>query len=106
MAEETLLFKTCESGGIGRPACRQAGAHKLMFFVYAIKSLTKNYIYVGLTANTEIRIAEHNRKKEKTTRSYAPFETILTEEYDTRIEARKREKYLKSGAGKEYLKSL
>ena len=86
------------------PAGRQA--RKLMFYVYAIKSLKKNYIYVGLTANTERRIAEHNEKKEKTTRSYAPFETILTEVYDTRIEARKREKYLKSGAGKEYLKSL
>ena len=77
-----------------------------MYYVYAIKSLSKNYIYVGLTANTERRIAEHNDKKEKTTRSYAPFRTILREEYDTRIKARERERYLKSGVGKEYLKSL
>jgi putative endonuclease len=77
-----------------------------MYYVYAIKSLNKNYIYVGLTANTERRIAEHNDKKEKTTRSYAPFETILIEGYDTRIKARERERYLKSGVGKEYLKSL
>jgi putative endonuclease len=77
-----------------------------MYYVYAISSIAKNYIYVGLSADTKRRIAEHNDKKEKTTRSYAPFKTIIIEEYESRIKARKREKYLKSGAGKEYLKSL
>jgi putative endonuclease len=86
------------------PAGRQA--RKTMYYVYAIKSLTRNYIYVGLTDDTERRISQHNNKKEKTTRSFAPFKTILIEKYDTRIEARIREKYLKSGIGKEYLKSL
>jgi len=77
-----------------------------MYYVYAIKSNRKNYIYVGLTNNPQKRIAEHDSKKEKTTRFYAPFETILIERYGSRIEARKREKYLKTGVGKEYLKSL
>ena len=40
-----------------------------------IKSKEKNYIYVGLTNNPERRIAEHNYKKEKTTRFYAPLKT-------------------------------
>ena len=86
------------------PAGRQA--REIMYYVYAIKSVLRNYIYVGLTADTERRITEHNERKEKTTRSYAPFEIILIEEYDTRIDARRREKYLKSGAGKEHLKTL
>jgi putative endonuclease len=77
-----------------------------MFYTYAIKSKERNYIYVGLTNNPDRRIAEHNYKKEKTTRSYAPFMTILIEKYETRVEARKREKYLKSGIGKEFLKLL
>ena len=77
-----------------------------MFYVYAIKSENKNYVYVGLTNNPNRRLAQHNSKKEKTTRSYAPYKAILTEEYQTRIEARQREKYLKSGIGKEFLKSL
>jgi putative endonuclease len=77
-----------------------------MFYTYAIKSKGENYIYVVLTNNPKRRIAEHNAKKGKTTRSYAPFKTILIEKYGTRIEARKREIYLKSGIGKEYLKSL
>ncbi|MEE8328449.1 MAG: GIY-YIG nuclease family protein [Thermodesulfovibrionia bacterium] len=77
-----------------------------MYYVYAIKSKEKNYIYVGLTNNPQRRIKEHSYKKEKTTRVYAPFKAILIEKYRTRIEARKREKYLKSGVGKEYLKLL
>jgi putative endonuclease len=77
-----------------------------MYYTYAIKSKERNYIYVGLTNNPERRIAEHNSKKEKTTRSYAPFIIILIEKHETRIEARKREIYLKSGIGKKYLKSL
>jgi len=77
-----------------------------MYYTYAIKSGKRNYIYIGLTNNPERRIKQHNDNKEKTTRSYSPFKTILIEEHPTRIEARKREKYLKSGIGKEYLKSL
>ncbi|HDH34504.1 MAG TPA: GIY-YIG nuclease family protein, partial [Nitrospirae bacterium] len=50
-----------------------------MFYTYAIKSEDKNYIYVGLTNNPDRRITEHNNKKERTTRSYAPFKTILIE---------------------------
>jgi putative endonuclease len=87
------------------PAGRQARKIEIMFYVYALKSENRNYIYVGLTADTKRRIADHNDRKERTTRSYAPFKTILIEEYDSRIEAREREKFLKSGAGKEYLKS-
>jgi putative endonuclease len=86
------------------PAGRQA--RWKMCYTYAIKSYEKNYIYVGLSNNPERRIAEHNNGKERTTRAYAPFKTILIEVHNTRTEARKREKYLKSGIGKEYLKSL
>ncbi|MCF8379142.1 MAG: GIY-YIG nuclease family protein [Bacteroidales bacterium] len=77
-----------------------------MFYVYAISSIAKNYIYVGLTADYEERINRHNKGYERTTRPYKPFTTILIEEFANRSEARKREKYLKSGIGKEFLKRL
>lgn len=88
------------------PAGRQARQSHFMYYVYAIKSRIKNYIYVGLTNNLERRIKEHNNKKESTTKPCVPFDILTTEEFKTRIEARKREKYLKSGFGREYLKSL
>ena len=75
-----------------------------MFYIYALKSRAKNYIYIGLTNNLQRRVKEHNSGKEKTTRSYNPFELIYSEEFKTRTEARNREKYLKSGCGKEWIK--
>jgi len=77
-----------------------------IFFVYAIKSINRNYIYVGLTNNPDRRLNQHNKGLSKTTKPYAPFERMYLEKVGTREQARSREKYLKSGAGKEFLKSL
>ena len=77
-----------------------------MYFVYAISSLNRNYIYVGLTSDLESRIDRHNQKRERTTKAYAPFELIYSEAVTTRIEARKREKYFKSGIGREKLRQI
>ena len=79
---------------------------KRMFYVYAIKITLRNYIYVGLTDNLERRLSEHEKGKNKTTKPYRPFVLIHTEMFKKRIEAREREKYLKSGIGKDYLRSL
>ena len=76
------------------------------FYVYVLRSVTRNYTYVGLTDNIERRTDQHNKGYNKTTKPYLPFELIMVEEYSTRIEARKREKYLKSGVGREFLKSI
>ncbi len=76
------------------------------YTVYAIKSKGRNYIYVWLTNNLERRFNEHNLGKEKTTRPYSPFKLIYSEKFKTRIEARIKEKYLKSGCWKEFLKDL
>jgi putative endonuclease len=77
-----------------------------MYHVYALKSITRNYIYVGFTSDLERRINEHNKGYNKTTKPYAPFELIYSEELETRESARKREKYWKSGTGKRRLKKL
>uniref|UniRef100_A0A7V2ZKQ4 GIY-YIG nuclease family protein n=1 Tax=Ignavibacterium album TaxID=591197 RepID=A0A7V2ZKQ4_9BACT len=77
-----------------------------MIYVYAIKSKTRKYIYVGMTADINDRLKRHNSGYEKTTRSYRPFELIYIEEFENRKAARVKEKYLKSGTGKEFLKRL
>ena len=77
-----------------------------MYYVYAISSQIKNYIYVGLTNNVGRRFNEHNLGYNKTTKPYRPFKLILTENFNTRSEARLREKYFKSGIGKEILRNL
>jgi len=75
-------------------------------YVYAISSVNRNYIYVGMTENLEERIKRHNSGREKTTKPYIPFILIFSEVCNNRIEARNREKYWKSGIGKEKLRAL
>ena len=77
-----------------------------MYTVYAISSIQRNYIYVGLTSNLSARLKRHNSGYEKTTKPYTPFKLIYKEECETRLFARAREKFLKSGQGKEFLKGL
>jgi putative endonuclease len=61
---------------------------------------------VGLTNSIERRLDQHNKGKNRSTKPYKPFELIYTETFKTRTEARNKEIYLKSGIGKEFLKSL
>ena len=77
-----------------------------MYWVYAISSIKRNYIYIGLTSDLDERISKHNNGYERTTKAYLPFRLIYSEKLNTRYEARVREKYLKSGIGKEFLKQL
>jgi putative endonuclease len=77
-----------------------------MFHVYAIRSLSRNYVYVGLTSNLARRLNQHNSGHNKTTRAYAPFRLIHSESFPSRPQAREREIQLKSGLGKEFLRSL
>jgi len=52
-------------------------------------------------------LKEHNRGKKSTpsTRNRGPFLLIYKEKVKDRKEARKREKYLKSGVGREFIKN-
>jgi putative endonuclease len=78
----------------------------MMYFVYAIQNQKDGRIYVGLTSDVEKRLIEHNKGKTKSTKFYIPRKIIYFEECNTRIEARNREKYWKSGIGKEKLKKM
>ena len=77
-----------------------------MYFVYCLSSLSRSYLYVGLTNNLERRFNEHQAGKNHTTKPYRPFEMIYYESFETRKEARNKEKHLKSGVGKEFLKAI
>ncbi|HUT96218.1 MAG TPA: GIY-YIG nuclease family protein [Candidatus Paceibacterota bacterium] len=76
------------------------------YFVYAIKSGKDSRIYVGISENPERRLREHNNGDTKSTKFYRPWKIIYKKFAGTRINARNEEKKLKSGFGKEFLKSL
>jgi len=77
-----------------------------MYYVYLLKSLSSEKTYVGMTNEISRRIKEHNRGKSKFTSRYMPWKLIYSEEMNTREEARKREKYFKSAAGRKFLKII
>ncbi len=77
-----------------------------MYIVYVIKSKVDGRLYVGFTENLERRLKEHNAGKTKSTKGYIPWTLVFQEEVNERSLARKREKYLKSGCGKEFIKNI
>ena len=76
----------------------------MKYFVYVLKSLVAKKSYVGMTDNLERRLGEHNAKRHVYTKRYVPWAIIYTEQYATLAEARTRERYLKSAAGRRFLK--
>ena len=75
-----------------------------MYYVYVLISEKSSSLYKGQTDNLEKRLKEHNNGKVKYTKSYIPWEIIYYEVFTTREEAVNREKYLKSGIGRQFLK--
>jgi len=76
-----------------------------MYLVYILKSLKDHKRYIGFTSDLERRILEHNSGLVKSTRNRKPFELIYTEEFEIKEQAMAREKFFKSGKGREFLKS-
>ena len=77
-----------------------------MWWVYVLRSRANGRLYTGSTNDLERRIAEHHRGKTRYTRHAGPFALVHTEECATRIDARRRESFLKSGQGREELATL
>jgi putative endonuclease len=76
------------------------------WYVYILRSLKDRNLYIGLTSNLGKRVEQRNKGHERTTRSRRPFNLLHYEEFASRSAAREREKYFKSGFGRELIKKL
>lgn len=76
------------------------------YFVYILKSLKDCTLYTGLSRNPEKRLQGHNSGISKYTKGHRPYELVYIERFFDRKSARDREKYLKTGHGKEELKTI
>ncbi|MBP6883748.1 MAG: GIY-YIG nuclease family protein [Candidatus Pacebacteria bacterium] len=74
-----------------------------MFTVYVLKDKDEK-VYKGMTNNLNRRLSEHNSGHTQTTSSMKKLRLVYKEEYATFEEARKRELYFKSAAGRRFLK--
>ena len=76
-----------------------------MYYVYVIQSRMDKQFYTGFTRDLENRIQEHNTGRVPSTKERGPFELIYYEGCLNEQDALAREKYLKSGMGKRYLRN-
>jgi putative endonuclease len=78
-----------------------------MFYVYVLKSLNNNKRYTGFTnKEPQIRLTEHNSGTNSYTRANRPFVLLYSERFSSEEEARRREKFLKTGRGRKVLDRL
>jgi len=74
------------------------------YHVYILKSINVQKTYVGMTQNIERRFKEHNAGQTSSTKAFTPWIILFAESFETRGEARNKEKYLKSAAGRRWIK--
>jgi len=75
-------------------------------YVYVLQSVRYKSLYIGLTNNPERRLYEHNIGNSKYTKGRRPYILLYKEKFDNRNKARNRERYFKSGVGRDELKKL
>lgn len=75
-----------------------------IYFVYVLESLVDKSWYIGQTSDLKSRLRKHNAKSVISTKNKSPYKLIYLEGYLHRSDAMRREKYLKSGAGRIKLK--
>ena len=77
------------------------------FIVYILFSKDYGKTYVGFTLNLIERFKSHNYLSKKGyTIKFRPWQVIYVEFFTTKSEALKREKLLKSGKGREFIKEI
>ena len=76
------------------------------YYVYVLHSGKDKSNYVGCTNNLKHRLSQHNSGKVFSTKNRRPLKIIYAEIYLNQQDAFAREKFLKSGWGKNYLKRV
>ncbi|MCA9379714.1 GIY-YIG nuclease family protein [Candidatus Dojkabacteria bacterium] len=77
-----------------------------MFYVYVIQSQIDKSWYIGYTKDLDLRIKQHNRGESIHTRKHLPYNLICYFALPNKKDAKRYEKYLKSGYGRRTLKKM
>ena len=76
-----------------------------MFYVYVLRSDKDGLLYTGATGDLKARLEEHKAGRVTSTKNRLPVGLIYYEACLSQTDAFRREKYLKTGPGKRYLKN-
>ena len=75
-------------------------------YVYVLKSLKDNSLYIGYTTDLKTRFKQHNDGRSAATKPFRPYKLIFYEAFLNGKDAKNREVYLKSGYGRRTIKKL
>ena len=75
------------------------------YYTYVLKSLKDGYLYIGWTDNLKVRVETHNKGGVDATKYRLPMKLVYYEACLSQNNAIKREKTLKTGFGRKYLKA-
>jgi len=76
-----------------------------MYYVYILRSLSTDKFYTGATSDLRKRFKQRQDEEVYSTKGRGPFELIYYEACLNKSDAFAREKYLKTGMGKRFLKN-
>jgi putative endonuclease len=77
-----------------------------MFYIYILQSLKDTSLYIGYTSDLRKRFNEHNNGESRATKPFRPYKLIFYEAFLDRVDAKRREGYLKSGWGFRSIKKM
>lgn len=75
----------------------------MFYYVYILRSKEDERSYIGYTNNLQKRILEHNRGDNFSTKPRRPFELIYYEAHKNKLDAQNRERFFKTGWGRQYI---
>ncbi len=75
-----------------------------MFFIYVLHSQMTGRFYTGLTSDLQARMLQHNSGQSISTKNRGPWDLVYSERFETLSEAVRRERYLKTGKGRDEIK--
>tara|TARA_B100000745_G_scaffold123564_1_gene80261 strand:- start:5796 stop:6050 length:255 start_codon:yes stop_codon:yes gene_type:complete len=75
-----------------------------MYYVYILLSKKDDKFYTGCTTDLKKRVTMHNKKTIKSTQNRTPLKLVYYEAFLNREDAFQREKWLKTGWGRNHLK--
>lgn len=77
-----------------------------MHYVYILTSKKDRNLYIGCTKDLQNRFREHNDGRVKSTKDRRPFVLVHYEAFSNQQDAYGREKWLKTGWGKNSMKKM
>jgi putative endonuclease len=78
----------------------------MAYFVYILQSEKDQSLYIGYSKNPQKRLMEHNQGKAQYSSTKIPWKLIYTEEFSTKTQAIKREKFLKKQRNRDFYMKL